>query len=189
MPTNLSGPWLKMHGWDHLHTQDCLSIGGVKVPLVQLWAESQQSHQLYGLSSVELKPKSVMVNKVLAPFLAILPDVTCAPPTTKVLSPVTPPWAGSISCSTQIPCKAQELQSFFVFRQAVTESAHLPIFQGSWEARRFQLQPSEEKAREQELSDAALTDSTLRGWKRKTRLRQSPSRSPSSSSFTTYKWK
>ncbi len=59
----------------------------MKVPFVQLWAEAQQSHQLYALSSVELKPKSVIVNKVLAPSLAILPDATCAPPTTKVLSP------------------------------------------------------------------------------------------------------
>ncbi len=33
VPANISGPWLKMQGWDHLYTQDCLSIGGVKVPL------------------------------------------------------------------------------------------------------------------------------------------------------------
>ena len=70
MPANLSGPWLKMHGWDHLHTQDCLSIGGVKVPLAHSRAESQQSHQLYALSSVELEPRSAMVIKALAPSLA-----------------------------------------------------------------------------------------------------------------------
>ncbi len=72
MPANLSGPWLKMHGWDHLHTQDCLCIGGVKVALFQSRAESQQSHQLYALSSVELGPRSAMVIRALAPSLANL---------------------------------------------------------------------------------------------------------------------
>ena len=54
MPGNISGPWVKMHGWNHLHTQDCLSIDRVKVPLTKSRLESQQSHQLYALSSVEL---------------------------------------------------------------------------------------------------------------------------------------
>ena len=72
MPANISGPWLKMHGWDHLHTQDCLSIDGVKVPLTKSWSETQQSHHLYALSSVTLEPKSAAVIKVLAPSLAHL---------------------------------------------------------------------------------------------------------------------
>ncbi len=70
MPANISGPWLKMHGWDHLHTQDCLSIGGVKVPLTKSKSETQQAHQLYALSSVTLGPRSAAVVKVLAPSLA-----------------------------------------------------------------------------------------------------------------------
>ena len=70
MPANISGPWLKMHGWDHLHTQDCLSIGGVKVPLTKSRSETQQAHQLYALSPVTLGPRSAAVVKVLAPSLA-----------------------------------------------------------------------------------------------------------------------
>ncbi len=70
MPANISGPWLKMHGWDHLHTQDCLSIGGVKVPLTKSRSETQQAHQLYALSPVTLGPRSAAVIKVLAPSLA-----------------------------------------------------------------------------------------------------------------------
>ncbi len=70
MPANISGPWLKMHGWDHLHMQDCLSIGGVKVPLTKSRSETQQAHQLYALSSVTLGPRSAAVVKVLAPSLA-----------------------------------------------------------------------------------------------------------------------
>ncbi len=72
MPANISGPWLKMHGWDHLHTQDCLSIGGVKVPLTKSRSETQQSHHLYALSPVTLGPRSAAVVKVLAPSLAHL---------------------------------------------------------------------------------------------------------------------
>ena len=59
-----------MHGWDHLHTQDCLSIGGVKVPLTKSRSETQQAHQLYALSPVTLGPRSAAVVKVLAPSLA-----------------------------------------------------------------------------------------------------------------------
>ncbi len=72
MPGNISGPWLKMHGWDHLRMQDCLYIEGVKVPLTKSWSESQQSHHLYALSSVNLDPRSAMVVKVLAPSLVLL---------------------------------------------------------------------------------------------------------------------
>ncbi len=70
MPANISGPWLTMHGWDHLHTQDCLSIWGVKVPLTKSRSETQQAHQLYALSPVTLGPRSAAVVKVLAPSLA-----------------------------------------------------------------------------------------------------------------------
>ncbi len=55
-----------MHGWDHLHTQDCLFIGGVKVPLTKSRSETQQAHQLHALSSVTLGPRSAAVVKVLA---------------------------------------------------------------------------------------------------------------------------
>ena len=61
-----------MHGWDYLHTQDCLPIGGVKVPLTKSRSETQQSHKLYALSSITLGPRSAAVIKVLAPSLAHL---------------------------------------------------------------------------------------------------------------------
>ena len=33
MDVNLSGPWLKKHGWDQIHTQDCIRIGNSNIPL------------------------------------------------------------------------------------------------------------------------------------------------------------
>ncbi len=41
----------------------------MKVPLTQSREETQQSYQLYALSSVELEPRSVRVVKALAPSL------------------------------------------------------------------------------------------------------------------------
>ncbi len=63
------GPWLKLHSWDHLHTQECLSIDGVKVSLTKSRAKSQQLHWLYALSSVQLRLRSARVIRTLAPSL------------------------------------------------------------------------------------------------------------------------
>ena len=75
MQANISGPWLKMHGWDHLHTQNCLSIGGVYVPVTKLRSETQQPHHLNALSSITLRPRSAAVIKFLAPSLVHLMKV------------------------------------------------------------------------------------------------------------------
>ncbi len=40
---NLSGPWLKMMGWDDLHSQGCLMIDKQPVPLVHHMAAAPRS--------------------------------------------------------------------------------------------------------------------------------------------------
>ncbi len=74
MDMNISGPFLQQQGIDHLHSQQCLSVKGKKVPLRaadgQLNHIDQTSCPVYLLKDVKIKPKRVMEVPALVPAVA-----------------------------------------------------------------------------------------------------------------------
>lgn len=56
MECNISGPFLKGHGIDHLHTKDALSIRGTEIPLM---ATLQERRHAYAGESIVIPPMSI----------------------------------------------------------------------------------------------------------------------------------
>ena len=69
MAVNISGPWLKANGWDHLHSQDCLSIGGTKIPLAKKEVALPINGNVYALGRVAIKAHSISTVQVIAPAI------------------------------------------------------------------------------------------------------------------------
>ncbi len=62
---NLSRPWLKMMGWDDLHSQGCLKIDGQPVGLVHHAAAAPQVSEVYVISKVTIALRTGQAVKVV----------------------------------------------------------------------------------------------------------------------------
>jgi len=72
MRLNLSGPFLKKHNIDQLHSQDCVQIGEEKFPLLAAMREEEEvaiGHPLYILQDTDLTPMSVNWVSTIGPSL------------------------------------------------------------------------------------------------------------------------
>ncbi len=81
MAINLSGPWMKLQGWDQLHSRGTLRIRGREVPLRATSdrfgpAVSRGSHSVYSRQRTTLPPRSLTFIAACVPAVAA---GTCAP--------------------------------------------------------------------------------------------------------------
>jgi hypothetical protein len=70
MEVNLSGPWLKQHRWDQIHSRDCLRIQGRDVPLVKSAATTRSVATVYVDQPTVAKANSLTLLEMRVPEVA-----------------------------------------------------------------------------------------------------------------------
>ena len=66
MELNISGPWMQEHGWDQLHSQKCLKMKGIKVPLCTKARMEPHQAELYMAETIRVPPNAMIICTVYA---------------------------------------------------------------------------------------------------------------------------
>ena len=64
MDLNISGPWMKTHNWDQIHSKSSLRIQGQLVPLCNERGEENPEAEVYACQDITVKPRTLQLVQV-----------------------------------------------------------------------------------------------------------------------------
>jgi transposase InsO family protein len=67
MDVNISGPWMKAHKWDQLHSEDCVHIQGYKIPLRRPCSATPGVATMYVAADTVVPKRSMVLVKLKVP--------------------------------------------------------------------------------------------------------------------------